>query len=289
MSQLIFPSGFLVVDKPSGWTSFDVVAKLRRVVGVRRIGHLGTLDPLATGVLVVAVGEATKLIEYFMKADKVYEVTAEVGKVSDTYDTEGHVVQVESAPHLTEDRLKALLPQFTGVLSQVPPAHSAIQVDGQRAYQLARSGKSVELPARTVVVHSVELLEVTPSSFRARIACGSGTYIRSWVHDVGQALEMGAVMTALRRLSVGSFTLERAVSPEHDPVVLPVEQVVASWPCRRLDSNEVRDLFHGKTIAAEGAFPEGVPVAGFYEGRLVSVLAREGLRFRVLKNWSASL
>lgn len=287
-------SGFLVVDKPQGWTSFDVVAKLRKLTGISRIGHLGTLDPLATGVLVVAIGEGTKLIEYFMGVDKVYEVAVEIGKISDTYDREGKVTQVNYDPAIfSEEKLQALLPTFCGNILQVPPAYSAIKVQGRSAYALARAGKVVDLKPRRVRIDELTLLAFTPPTFSLRVKCGSGTYIRSLVHDLGQRLGCGAVMTALRRTSVGPFSLEVAL-PVDSPLaffwqaLISLEQMVQDWPSASFDARDASRLRQGQTFPCPLNFPSvhcGQPVAAFHDDSLIALVACDAHHHvKVLKN-----
>ncbi|MEK9166818.1 MAG: tRNA pseudouridine(55) synthase TruB [Patescibacteria group bacterium] len=202
-------SGFIIIDKPTGWTSHDVVAKMRGVLKERKIGHLGTLDPLATGVLVLAVGrDATKQISQFMKLDKEYEATMELGKVSDTYDTEG---KVESLPigDFGPEEIVRVMESFCGESLQMPPAFSAKKIGGKKAYELARAGLPVELKPVMVKMRLWDIsIEMPIVKFKVEVS--SGTYIRSLVHDIGQKLGCGAVLTALRRTRVGDFKLEDA-------------------------------------------------------------------------------
>ncbi len=198
--------GFYLVDKPQTWTSHDVVAKLRGLLKVKKIGHLGTLDPLATGLLVVAVGrESTKRISEFMKADKDYEVELELGKVSDTYDSEGEV-QVTGVDPLSLDKklVQEALATFWGKSMQLPPAYSAKKINGKKAYELARAGKPVELKPVEVTMQGSEV-QVELPFVRFKVTVSSGTYIRSLVHDLGQKLGCGAILTRLRRTRVGNF------------------------------------------------------------------------------------
>lgn len=207
--------GFLIIDKATDWTSHDVVAKSRGILGIRKIGHLGTLDPLATGVLVLAVGrEATKKVSEHMGADKEYEVEMELGKTSDTYDSEGQVVETPADyPAITADQIEIEMAKFWGTTMQMPPAFSAKKVNGQRAYKLARAGKEVKLSAREVTMHGKDIVIDYPF-VRFNVTVTSGTYIRSLVHDIGQVLGCGAIMTALRRTRVGGFKLEDATTLE---------------------------------------------------------------------------
>jgi len=203
--------GFIIMDKPETWTSHDVVAKMRGVLKEKKIGHLGTLDPLATGVLVLAVGrDATKQIQNFMKLDKDYQVELELGKVSDTYDTEGQVQVTGVDPlALTPEQVRAALEKFWGTSLQMPPAFSAKKINGKKAYELARAGKPVELKAVEVTMQGKDL-EIELPFVRFFLTVSSGTYVRSLVHDLGQALGCGAVLTRLRRTRVGPFPLSEA-------------------------------------------------------------------------------
>lgn len=207
--------GFLIIDKPTGWTSHDVVAKMRSVLGERKIGHMGTLDPLATGVLVLAVGrEFTKQIQNYMKVDKDYEVEMELGKVSNTYDMEGQVEEIDfdMATLGSSDgkaRILEVMEGFWGKTVQMPPAFSAKKIGGRKAYELARKGQEVKLAACEVEMHGRDI-EIDLPFVRFKVTVSSGTYIRSLVHDIGQKLGQGAVMTALRRTRVGDFKIENA-------------------------------------------------------------------------------
>jgi tRNA pseudouridine55 synthase len=203
--------GWVIVDKPIGFTSTQVVAKVRRIFDARKAGHAGTLDPMATGVLAVALGEATKTVPYAMDAEKTYTFTARWGEGRDSDDAEGAVTGTsDSRP--TRAEIEAIIPQFQGLITQVPPAYSAVKVDGERAYDIARDGDVVELEARTVFVRQVRLLKLPdPDHAEFEMHCGKGTYVRAWVRDVGQALGCLGHVSALRRTRVGSFRVEDAV------------------------------------------------------------------------------
>ncbi len=203
--------GWVIVDKPIGVTSTQVVAKVRRVFEAQKAGHAGTLDPMATGVLAVALGEATKTVPYAMDAEKTYTFTARWGEGRDSDDTEGAVTGT-SDKRPTRAEIEAIIPQFQGLISQVPPSYSAIKVDGERAYDIARDGDTVELEARTVFVRQVRLLAIPdPDHAEFEMHCGKGTYVRAWVRDVGLALGCLGHVSALRRTRVGSFHVEEAV------------------------------------------------------------------------------
>lgn len=207
--------GFLNIDKPAGWTSRDVVNVIVKLCPKgTKVGHAGTLDPLATGVLVVAVGRTTRLIEYAQDGTKSYRGEFLLGRVSDTEDVEGKVTELEDAPQISQTAMEAVLPSFSGVLMQRPPAYSAIQVDGQRSYDRARRGEVVDLPSRPVRIDSVELLSFEYPRFELQVVCGKGTYIRSLGRDIAEKLGSGAVMSQLRRLRVGAFAIEDAVDLE---------------------------------------------------------------------------
>lgn len=220
--------GILCIDKPAGWTSFDVVAKIR--AGIRaeyrargetptkkqlRVGHAGTLDPFATGLLIVLKGDACKRAGEFLKLDKVYEATFHLGQVSTTGDPEGEIIDTPSASGLASSipspaEVAAVLAKFVGEITQVPPAYSAIKVNGQRAYKLAREGKAVEIPERMVTIYSIELLDYTYPELTIRTHVGSGTYIRTLGEDIGRALGTGAYCRELRRVKVGEWEVANA-------------------------------------------------------------------------------
>ena len=203
--------GWVVIDKPAGMTSTQVVGAVRRIFDAQKAGHAGTLDPMATGILAIALGEATKTVPFAMDADKVYRFTARWGESRDSDDAEGKVVAT-SDERPSKSEIEAALPAFTGALSQVPPAYSAIKVQGERAYDLAREGEAVELAPRTVEVYSARLLEVPdPDHAVFEIHCGKGTYVRSWVRDLARALGTVGHVSQLRRTRVGGFTEEMAV------------------------------------------------------------------------------
>jgi len=203
-----------LLDKPRGWTSFDVVARVRRATGVRKVGHAGTLDPIATGLLIVCTGPATRRIEAYTGLDKEYEVAMELGARTSSYDTETPVLERRPLEGVTPERIRAVLAGFVGALQQVPPMHSAVKVGGRRLYTLARRGREIERPARPVVVHAIDDVAVDLPAVRFRVRCSKGTYVRSLVNDAGAALGCGAVMTALRRTSIGPYRVADAVTPE---------------------------------------------------------------------------
>ncbi|MEK7524052.1 MAG: tRNA pseudouridine(55) synthase TruB [Patescibacteria group bacterium] len=201
----------LLIDKPSGITSFDVIRQLRRKLGIKKMGHAGTLDPLATGLLIIATGPATKQISNYMNLDKEYEALIEFGKVSNTYDADGTVESfgVELS-NITQQNFQENLKTFIGIIQQTPPAFSAVRIKGQHAYDLARKGIKVELQPRTVTINRIEILDFSWPLVRLKIACGKGTYIRSLAHDLGQKLGCGGYIKELRRTAIGEFRVENA-------------------------------------------------------------------------------
>ena len=202
--------GIVIVDKPQDWTSQDVTAKLRGVFQTRRIGHGGTLDPMATGVLPVFVGRATRGVEFFEHAEKTYETVLRLGITTDTEDITGNTLE-EKPVQVTESEILTVLEQFKGEIQQIPPMYSAIKINGQKLCNLARKGKEVERPARTITIHSLDFLGLDGVDVRLRVHCSKGTYIRTLCKDIGAALGCGGCMAALRRVSAGSYTIADAV------------------------------------------------------------------------------
>ena len=203
-------NGIVIVDKPQGWTSQDVTSRLRRVFNTRRIGHGGTLDPMATGVLPVFVGRATRGVEFFEHAEKTYETVLRLGMTTDTEDITGAVLS-EATVSLSEADILGVLPQFRGDIWQVPPMYSALKVNGQKLYDLARKGKEVERQPRPITIHELTLLGMCEEGVRLRVRCSKGTYIRTLCKDIGQALGCGGCMAQLRRVSAGEYTIKEAV------------------------------------------------------------------------------
>lgn len=237
-------NGIVIVDKPQGWTSQDVTARLRRVFETRRIGHGGTLDPMATGVLPVFVGRATRGVEFFEHAEKTYETLLLPGVVTDTEDVTGTVLERHPAA-LTEVAVEAVLPRFRGEILQVPPMYSALKVNGQKLCDLARKGQTVERKPRPVTIHELAFLGFQDDCLRLRVRCSKGTYIRTLCKDLGEALGCGGCMAQLRRVSAGSYTIGQAVPLETllesaDPgqYLLSVDSLFASLPALTLTPNQ---------------------------------------------------
>ena len=283
------PSGILLVDKPGGMTSHDVVARARKALDTRKIGHAGTLDPMATGLLVLGVGPATRLLTYIVGLDKTYEATIRLGSSTDTDDAEGAQTSRADAAALaavTPERVRAGVAALTGTISQVPSTVSAIKVGGRRAYELARAGKDVELSARTVTVSRFDLRDerYAPEGIDLDVVvdCSSGTYIRALARDLGDALGVGGHLTALRRTRIGPLAVDGAPSVEAiGGEALRSAADVAALVLGRVDvtADEARDLRHGKRLAGAAVrLADGAPRAAAIdpEGVLVGIVERRG-------------
>ena len=252
--------GILLVDKPAGWTSHDVVAKVRRLVGQPRAGHAGTLDPFATGLLVVCLGQATRLAGYVMAHEKVYEGEIVLGVTTDTADCDGTVIARRPVPPVDTWTLEEVARQFIGTIAQTPPAYSAVKVAGQRAYDLARQGKAVELTARPVEVFELRLTPIGADRLRIHVRCGPGTYIRSLARDIGEALGCGAHLASLRRLRSGRFRVEDAWAiPELERLagegrageaMLPADEALLDHDCAILGTPGREAFLHGNVHSA---------------------------------------
>jgi tRNA pseudouridine55 synthase len=244
--------GLVVVDKPGGMTSHDVVARTRRALGTRKVGHAGTLDPMATGVLVLGVNRATRLLGHLMLTEKAYDATIRLGASTTTDDAEGEVVATASTGHLTEDEVRTALGAFVGEIDQKPTAVSAIKVDGKRAYQRVRDGEDVDLPARRVTVHALEVTDVRGADIDVSLRCSSGTYVRAIARDLGAALGVGGHLVALRRTAVGPFDLSVARTLEDladDPSVLPIADAArASFPAVDLGEEDAVHVRVGRPL-----------------------------------------
>jgi tRNA pseudouridine55 synthase len=267
--------GVLLVDKPSGITSHDVVDRVRRALGVRRVGHAGTLDPMATGLLVLGVGRATRLLRFLGDQDKEYEGGARLGIETDTLDAEGSVVRTVPVDVAEED-LRQALAGLLGEIEQRPPAYSAVKVGGQRLYRSARRGEQVEAPVRRVRVDAFELLRYAPPDFDFQATVSGGTYVRSLVAEVGGRLGCGAHLTRLVRTRIGRFALADAVSPDEAGEPLPAERVVAHLPSVPVDAEETVAARHGRCLAPAGI--EGPYALLDPEGRLIGVWKDTGTK-----------
>jgi len=277
--------GVVVVDKPSGMTSHDVVSRCRRVFGTRKVGHAGTLDPMATGVLVIGIDRATKILGLITATEKSYTATIRLGRTTATDDAEGEVLQDVSAAHLTDDAIMAGIAPLRGEISQRPSTVSAIKVGGKRAYQLAREGEQVELPARTVRVDRFEVLGQRRDGpfidIDVEVDCSSGTYIRALARDLGTALGVGGHLTALRRTRVGGYGIHHGRTLEElaDGPALSYtldEACLLAFPRRDITSEQAADVAHGRPLPAAGI--DGVHAATDPEGRVIALLEDRGAK-----------
>jgi len=273
--------GLVVVDKPPGWTSHDVVARVRRIAGIRRVGHAGTLDPMATGVLVLGLGRGTRLLGHLTLRDKAYDATIRLGQSTVTDDSQGEPTGAASAALVGEDTMRAAVAELTGDLQQVPSAVSAIKVGGERAYRRVRAGERVELAPRAVTVTRFDVLDVRRSGevldADVHVVCSTGTYVRALARDLGAALGVGGHLTALRRTRVGPYTLDQALSMEaleRDLALLPLAAAVhAAFPRRELTAEEAVRVLHGGQLPAVGHGPG--PVGAFAPDGTVVALVEE--------------
>lgn len=272
-------SGLIVIDKPIGPTSHDVVGRVRRLAGIRRVGHAGTLDPLAGGVLLVCLGRATRFIEYLVGLPKVYEATIRLGVATTTYDAEGEITD-ERPVALTAEAIAVALGAFRGPIRQRVPPFSAVKRDGQPLYKRARRGEVFELPEREVTIHALDLLEYAPPDVIVRAAVSSGTYIRSLAHDLGEALGAGGHITALRRTAVGDFTAGGAVALDALTAeniaghTRPAEATVAHLPRVAFSAAEAERLGYGQRVVAAAA-ATGEAAAFGPDGEFLGVVVAE--------------
>jgi len=300
--------GFLNIDKPAGPTSHDVVARIRRLAGQKQVGHAGTLDPAATGVLVVALGAATRLIEYVQDAtSKGYRAVVQLGTTTTTDDAEGEVLHSTPMPSLDPQAIEAALAQFRGTILQIPPMYAALHHEGRRLHELARAGIVVERAARPVTIERLALLDWSPPLLTLDIMCGKGTYIRALARDLGAALGCGAHLQALRRTAVGTFRVEDAVAldalaPDQEPAavfpaprvplsaaLLPPEQAVADWPVLAVSAAEERQLRNGQSIVRAGLAGDRAR-AHAPDGSLLALLARVDDHWKPVKvfDWATN-
>lgn len=280
------PNGILIVDKPAGWTSQDVAAKLRGVYHEKRVGHGGTLDPMATGVLPIFIGRATRAVPFFEHADKVYEATLRLGLITDTQDITGRTLE-ERPVDITQEQLETALARFRGEIQQIPPMYSAIKVNGQKLYQLARKGREVEREARTVTIYELTPVGSDPliapviadgndaaapqrqeasgdaslrADVRLRVHCSKGTYVRTLCHDIGAALGCGGCMAALRRTRAGRYSIDQAhtleeilAAPDPEALLLPVDSLFNDRPALTVNEDAERKLRNGAAVGTLNA------------------------------------
>ncbi|EWH02120.1 tRNA pseudouridine(55) synthase TruB [Halomonas sp. BC04] len=275
-------NGVLLLDKPQGASSNHALQRARRLFQAQKAGHTGTLDPMATGLLPVCFGEATKFSSFLLEADKVYRTRVQLGVVTDTGDAEGEVVERQAVPALSEADIEAVLARFRGEIEQVPPMYSALKHQGRKLYELAREGKTVERAARRVTVYDARLLAHDGDAFTLEVRCSKGTYIRTLAEDIGRALGCGAHITALRRLKTGPFDASEMVAfdglearPDQADLearLLPVDVLVAHLPSLELDVEAVTRLQHGQSaVVSPGAMAPGETTRLYHDGTFVGL------------------
>jgi len=280
------PPGFLIVDKPPGVTSFSIVAMVRRLTAVRRVGHAGTLDPMATGVLPVAVGRATRLIEYMDDAPKTYLASIRLGVSTDTYDAEGEVTFKGEADGVTPDALDAALRSFVGEIEQRPPAYSALKLAGRPLYKYAREGTSVDIAPRIVHIDEINLIAFEDGNVRVEVTCRKGTYIRSLAHDLGERLGCGAHLSSLRRTSSGGFSIEQGHKPERiaaaagggqlEDLLLASDRAVERRAAVILDDPHAADVAAGRDLSLAERTVAAICRAYSTEGEFLGMLRKTG-------------
>jgi len=276
-------SGILVVDKPVGLTSHDVVQIIRSGTGIRRAGHTGTLDPRASGVLVILVGPAVRLSEFVSASDKRYQAVLRLGSTTDTYDAEGRFTRQSSAPvNISEEKFEEALKQFIGEIKQTPPPFSAVKVHGRKAYEMARQGEEVDLAPRKIQVYHLEVLEWAPPEVVIDVHCSSGTYVRSLANDMGNVLGCGAYLIGLRRTKNGRFSLRDAVplrklqdaflAGNWYQYLIPAAEALADWPGVELNPDEVEEVKHGHRVKAAPDTKPGLVRGISMAGELIAIM-----------------
>jgi tRNA pseudouridine55 synthase len=265
--------GFLNIYKEKGMTSFDVIRELRRKLNIKKMGHTGTLDPLAEGVLIVAVGEATKLIEFLMKDEKEYSAKIILGKKSDTYDAEGKIEEVSSRePDF--DEIQEVVEGFIGEIEQIPPKYSALKINGKKAYELARKGEEFEMKSRKITINNIAIIAYNYPNLEFDVSCSSGTYIRSLAHDLGEKLGTGAYLNELKRTRVGNFIVKDSIkiSEVTQNDLIPLEAVSLKYKCIEISVEELKKLNLGQFINRNDASDE--IVCAFYNNKLVGIIEK---------------
>jgi tRNA pseudouridine55 synthase len=275
-------SGVLVVDKPVGMTSHDVVQAIRTGTGLRRAGHTGTLDPRASGVLVILVGPAVRLSEFVSASDKRYQAIIRLGSTTDTFDADGKLTQSNLPVNVTEEQFEKVLNTFVGEIEQTPPPYSAVKVQGRKAYELAREGEEVDLAPRKITVHHLEVLEWAPPEVVIDVHCSSGTYVRSLANDLGNALGCGAYLVGLRRTKSGRFSLREATplrklqesfhAGNWYQYLIPAAEALAEWPAIELNPDDVENVRHGHRVRAGKDAKPGMVRGVSTQGELVALM-----------------
>jgi tRNA pseudouridine55 synthase len=284
-------NGIIIIDKPAGWTSMDVCAKLRGILKTKKIGHAGTLDPMATGVLPVFVGRATRAVSFAEGGEKEYVAGLRLGRTTNTQDTEGQTL-TQAPVTVRREELEAVLPRFTGEISQIPPMFSAIKINGQKLYDLARQGKEVERKARAVTIFVLEVVEqVSETDYILRIRCSKGTYVRTLCHDIGQALGCGGCMFSLRRTMAAGFTLDESVTLERmqeggEALLRPTDSLFRDRPDYRLKTEKQEERCrNGNPFFIQENLPEGEYRIYGREGAFLCLSRLQGDTMTSLKNF----
>ena len=284
-------NGIVIIDKPAGWTSMDVCAKLRGILKTKKIGHAGTLDPMATGVLPVFVGQATRAVSFAEGGEKEYVAGLRLGLTTNTQDTEGETL-TQSPVAVGQEELETVLPRFTGEISQIPPMFSAIKINGQKLYDLARQGKEVERKARAVTIFALEVVEqVSETDYILRIRCSKGTYVRTLCHDIGQALGCGGCMFSLRRTMAAGFTLDESVTLEQmqeggEALLRPTDSLFRDRPDYRLRTEKQEERCrNGNPFFIQENLPEGEYRIYGREGAFLCLSRLQGDTMTSLKNF----
>ena len=284
-------NGIIIIDKPADWTSMDVCAKLRGILKTKKVGHAGTLDPMATGVLPVFVGQATRGVSFAESGEKEYVAKLQLGLVTDTQDTSGQTL-AEYPVTVTMDDLAAVLPRFTGAIQQIPPMYSAIKINGQKLYDLARQGREVERKPRPVTIHQLELLErLSDTEFTLRVRCSKGTYVRTLCHDIGQALGCGGCMASLRRTMAAGYTLAEShtideVQAQGEALLRPVDTLFRQYPEYRITHPRVEQLCrNGNAFTVKTPLESGIYRVYGMEGDFLCLSRLENGQMTSIKNF----
>ena len=284
-------NGIVIIDKPSGWTSMDVCAKLRGILKTKKVGHAGTLDPMATGVLPVFVGQATRGVSFAESGEKEYVATLRLGLVTDTQDISGRTL-AGGPVTVTAEELAAVLPRFTGDITQIPPMYSAIKINGQKLYDLARQGREVARKPRPVTIYELELLEqLSPTDYRLRVRCSKGTYVRTLCHDIGQALGCGGCMAALRRTMAAGYTLAESCTLEEvqargESLLRPVDTLFRQHPEYRITHPRVEQLCrNGNAFTVRTPLADGLYRVYGMEGDFLCLSRLENGQMTSVKNF----
>lgn len=290
--MLLPKSGWIIINKPKGVNSTRVVGMVRRAIGIKKVGHAGTLDPLAEGVLPIAYGQATKTIPYAMNASKEYEFTVEFGKATDTEDAEGDVIETSDIIP-SKEAIEAALPKFTGDISQIPPAYSALKVNGKRAYDLARKGQKVELKARNITIHSLGLIAYEAPYATLRVGCSKGTYVRSLARDIARVCGSCGYVTMLKRTRVGGFHIKDTIlldnleeigykSPPFDGFK-PIGAVLDDILVLPIDEEQVAEIRYGRKLECDDASLKEGELALYHEDQLIAIASHEKGEIRPLR------